>query len=205
MKDHGEDYESPATQDSAQDRGRKSNDDITGHPPIIITDDDLDPEERMDGEGKTESVTRGRDVIARFDAANGHHYAPEDPPVFTAGDLKEIDFIRVEDGTSAPHFCSNVPKHCRVVVSDSHRDTGNESTITIDATSRTRVVISFTTGEYRREHAQRNRKKLRSGMKKIRSLKVYNVAGELVHDCPEVRHTKNVRIFICDDCREQTS
>lgn len=172
---------------------------LTGHPPIIIPDGRLSFNTLDQEADSSTSGTNHEDIVVQFDGEGDHrHYTPENPPTYRASSLQRIDFIRVEDGSSHAHLCSNVPPDCLIEVTDKPRITGNASLIEIDARSGQEVVITFRQGGYSREHSAGKRKQLRGRAKKIKSLKVYDRAGALVHDCDQVNDGKDVRIVICD-------
>jgi hypothetical protein len=198
MKEREE--EGRADEGQAQGRGEKRRrGERTGHPPIIITDGSA----RFDGSGVDEdnlsaSATTANDILVQLDGEGMHnHYVPEDPPTYSASSLRKIDSIRVEDGSTHAHMCRGVPPDCRIVVTDKHRNNGNESSIAIDATGPGIVIIL--PDDYVRRHGNGERKKLLGALKKIKSMEVFDRLGNPVHDCEVVRSGKDVRIVICDD------
>jgi hypothetical protein len=201
MTERNEETRAYESHDTGREEERESQEraKFTGHPPIIIPDgrsgfNALDEEK----DDTTASAMNPDDIVVQFDGEGDHrHYEPEDPPAYTANSLQRIRFIQVEDDTTT-HSCPNVPPNCRIVVTDKHRNNGNESTIVIDATSGTKIDITFPPGEYRREHGDGLRKTLRGALKKIKSLKVFDGAGNLVHDCGIAKSGKDVLITIRD-------
>lgn len=171
---------------------------FTGHPPIIIPDGASTFRARGEDDGA--SAAGPNDILVEFDGEGDHrHYEPEDPPSYTSGH-QLIKFIDVQNVDGERHRCVG-PGNYRVVVTDKHRHTNNESSIIIDATSNAGIGITFPEGEYERKHDNGKFKMLLGQLKKIKSLQVFDPAvsqTEPIHTCDLVKPGKEVFIIIRD-------
>lgn len=197
MKDNDEIGDEQDRKQDARQYPRHNVPPLSGHPPIIITDDALrsDPF-AAEGDSST-SATSGRDIIMGFDSRDGHgHYEPVSDSIFKADELETIDFVKVTNGQGV-HTCPDVPSDCLIVVTDKKRGSSAEERIEIDATTGSEIVIRFPPG-YDDETVS-TRKKIRGPLKKIKSLEIFHRDGQLLHRCPEVGLDKDCQISICDD------
>lgn len=181
----------------SQDRGTRPPF-VTGHPPIIIPDGGATFLVRGEDDGA--SAAGPKDILVEFDGeGKERHYEPEDPPSYTSGH-QLIEFIEVENEDGERHRCAGRGNY-RVVVTDKHRHTNNESSIIIDATSNAGIGITFPEGGYERKHGDGKSKMLLGQLKKIKSLRVFDPAvsqTEPIHTCDLVKPGKEVVIIIRD-------
>jgi hypothetical protein len=171
---------------------------FSGHPPIIITDSALRADTPDPDDAPASTTTN--DILVEFDAGDEsaqHYQADGSGLVFTGNGLKTIRFVRVKNN-EGEHRCPGVPTNCLIRVTEKKRDTSTEREIVIDARSGTKIVIKFP-DDYLNQTAG-DRKKMRGGLKKLKRLRIFDVNGKLLHDCPEVKKPKDCVIAICDDC-----